>query len=71
MVLYQCDICGGVCLENQAVLLTIQTNSRTFLLDLCPACFNAKFSKVKLRESKLFTYENDDGGDDDEESFRV
>ena len=68
MVLYQCDVCGGICLEKQIVLLTIQTNARTFLLDLCPSCFKAKFGNQKLRESKLF---GDEDGGDDEENFRV
>jgi hypothetical protein len=63
MVLYQCDVCGGICLENQIIFLTVQIGQNLFMLDLCPKCFNAKFDKVKLKEVEIV-------GGDDEKSFR-
>jgi len=63
MVLYQCDICGGICLEEQIILLTINTEKDVFLSDLCPSCFQDKFSKAKLR--KLV-----EEGEDDEKNLR-
>jgi len=66
MILYQCDVCGGICLEEQIILVNAQTEKYVFLLDLCPSCFNAKFDKVILTKAKLIP---EDGGDD-EKSFR-
>jgi hypothetical protein len=63
MVLYQCDICGGICLENQIIFLTVQIGQNLFMLDLCPKCFDEKFDKVKLNEVEIV-------GGDDEKSFR-
>ena len=66
MTLYQCDVCGGICLENQIVFITVQIGEQLFLFDLCPTCFNKKFSKVKLRQAEIV---HEDGGDD-EKSIR-
>jgi hypothetical protein len=66
MVLYQCDVCGGICLENQIVFITVQIGESLFLCDLCPTCFSKKFGNVKLKQLEIV---NEDGGDD-EKSFR-
>ncbi len=66
MILYQCDVCGGICLENQIIFLTVQKDKGLFVVDLCPKCFNAKFGKVELKEIEIVV---EDGGDD-EKSFR-
>ena len=64
MVLYQCDICGGICLENQIIFLTIQKGQILYVSDICPKCFNAKFGNVKFQELEIVE------GDSDEKSFR-
>jgi len=66
MVLYQCDVCGGICLETQVIFLTVQLGHKLFTVDLCPKCFNIKFDKVELKEIEIVV---EDGGDD-EKSFR-
>ena len=65
MVLYQCDICGGICLENQSIFLTIQKEHILYVSDICPKCFNSKFGNVKLKEVEIV-----EEGDSDEKSFR-
>ncbi|DAD54645.1 TPA: hypothetical protein [Aquificae Joseph's Coat Spring virus] len=66
MTLYQCDICGGICLEYQIIFLTIQKNKDLFVIDVCPTCFQTKFGKVDLKKVEVIV---EDGGDD-EKSYR-